>query len=122
MTTPQPVHGTHAYTQYPGEVEELLHHLDSWPYLHIERRTDCAILRMHDLVVGTLNLVMHALSVNVPPDAVAAKLASDPLLRRTTDGVRVHVTDIESRTAGETLLRWRVDLERFAPQLGVASP
>jgi hypothetical protein len=113
---------THADTQYPGEVEELLHHLDSWPYLHIERRTDCAILRMHDLVVGTLNLVMHALSVNVPPDAVAPRLESAPLLRRTTDGVSVHVTDIESRTAAETLLRWRVDLERFAPQLGAASP
>jgi hypothetical protein len=32
------------------------------------------------------------------------------------------VTDIESRTVAEMLLRWRVDLERFAPQLGVASP
>jgi len=28
------------------------------------------MLRMRDLVVGTLNLVTHALSVNVPPDAV----------------------------------------------------
>jgi hypothetical protein len=50
-----------------GEVEELLHHLGSWPYLHIERRTDCAMLRMRDLVVGTLNLVTHALSVNATP-------------------------------------------------------
>jgi hypothetical protein len=25
-------------------------------------------------------------------------------------------------TAAEALLRWRVDLERFAPQLGAASP
>jgi hypothetical protein len=66
--------------------------------------------------------VMHALSVNVPPDAVGPRLESHPLLRRTTDGVSVHVTDIESRTTAETLLRWRVDLERFAPQLGVASP
>jgi hypothetical protein len=116
------MYDTHVDTQYPGEVEELLHHLDSWPYLHVERRPDCAILRVHDLVVGTLSLVMHALSVNVPPDAVGPRLESHPLLRRTTDGVSVHVTDIESRTAAETLLRWRVDLERFAPQLGVASP
>ena len=122
MTTPQPMQHTHADTQYPGEVEELLHHLDSWPYLHIERRTDCAILRMHDLVVGTLNLVMHALSVNVPPGAVAPRLASDPLLRRTTDGVSVHVTDIESRTAAVALVRWRLDLERSAWQLRAASP
>jgi hypothetical protein len=77
---------------------------------------------MHDLVVGTLNLVMQALSVDVPPDAVTARLASDPLLRRTADGVSVHVSDIESRTAAETLLRWRVDLQRFAPQFGAASP
>jgi hypothetical protein len=105
-----------------GEVEELLHHLDSWPYLHIERQSDCAILRMHDLVVGKLNLAMRAVSVNVPPDATGPRLASDPLVRRTTDGISVHVTDIESRTTAETLLRWRVDLERFAPQLGVASP
>jgi hypothetical protein len=119
MTTPQPTILLHAT---PGEVEELLHHLDSWPYLHIERRTDCAILRTRDLVVGTLNLAMHAVSVNVPPDAVGPMLESDPLLRRTTDGVGVRVTDSESRTAAETLLRWRVDLERFAPQLGAASP
>jgi hypothetical protein len=106
----------------PGEVEQLLHHLDSWPYLRIERRTDCAILRMHDLVVGTLNLGMHALSVDAPPGAVGPRLESDPLLRRTTDGVGVRVTDSESRAAAEKLLRWRVDLERFAPQLRAASP
>jgi hypothetical protein len=105
-----------------GEVGELLHHLGSWPYLHIERRTDRAMLRMRDLVVGTLNLVTDALSVNVPPDAVGPMLESDPRLRRTTDGVGVHVTDSESRTAAETLVRWRVDLERFAPQLDAASP
>jgi hypothetical protein len=109
-------------TQDRGEGEELLHHLDSWPYLHIERWTDCAILRMRDLVVGTLNLVVHALSVNVSPDAVGPILERDPLLRRTADGVSVHVTDSESRTAAEALLRWRIDLERFAPQLRDASP
>jgi hypothetical protein len=72
-------------TQDRGEGEEILHHLDSWPYLH-------------------------------------AILERDPLLRRTTDGVSVHVTDSESRTAAGTLLRWRIDLERFAPQLRDASP
>lgn len=104
------------------DVQELLHHLDSWPYLHVERRTDCAILRMRDLVVGTLNLVTHALSVNVPPDAVGPMLEGEPPLRRTTGGVSVQVTDIESRTAAETLVRRRIDLERFAWQLRAASP
>jgi hypothetical protein len=109
-------------TKYPGETEELLHHLDSWPHLHIERGTDCGILRMRDRVVGTLNLAMHALSVSVPPDAVGPMLESDSLLRRTTDGVSVHVADIESRAAAEALVRRRVDLERFAWQRRVASP
>jgi hypothetical protein len=102
--------------------DEFLHHLDSWPYLHIERRPDCAILRMRDRVVGTLNLAMHAVSVNVPPDAVGPMLESDPLLRWTTDGVGVHVTDSESRTAAETLVRRRAELERFAWQLRASSP
>ena len=119
---PLTMHDTQADARYPGEVEELLHHLDSWPYLHIERRTDCAILRMRDLVVGTLNLVTHTLSVNVPPDAVGPMLEGDPPLRRTTGGVSVQVTDIESRTAASTLVLRRVDLERFAWQLRAASP
>ena len=106
----------------PQDVQELLHHLDSWPYLHVERRTDCAILRMRDLVIGTLNLVTHALSVNLPPDAVGPMLEGDPPLRRTTGAVSVQVTDIQSRTAAETLVRRRVDLERFAWQLRAASP
>jgi hypothetical protein len=79
-------------------------------------------LRTHDLVVGTPEPRDAPLSVNVPPDAVGPRLASDPLLRRTTARVGVHVTDSESRTAAETLLRWRVGLERFAPQLRAASP
>ena len=99
-----------------------MHHLDSWPYVNIERRTDGAILRMRDRVIGTLNLETHALLVNVPPDAVGPMLEGDPRLRRTTDGVSVHVTDIESRTAAEALVRRRVDLERFAWQLRAASP
>jgi hypothetical protein len=107
---------------HPSEVEELLHHLDSWPDLRIEHQTDCAILRMRDLVVGTLDLAVHALSVNVPPGAAGRRLEIDPLLRRTTGGVSVRVTDIESRTAAEALVRWRVDLERFAWQLRAASP
>jgi hypothetical protein len=62
------------------------------------------------------------LSVNVPPDAVDPMLESDSLLRRTTDGVSVHVAGIESRAAAEALARRRVDLERFAWQRRVASP
>jgi hypothetical protein len=119
---PLTTHGTQADTRSAGDVEELLHRLDSWPYLNVERRTDCAILRMRNLVVGTLDLGMHTLSLNVPADAVGPMLEGDPRLRRTTGGVRVHVTDTESRTAAETLVRRRVDLERFAWQLRAASP
>jgi hypothetical protein len=103
-------------------VGEFWRRLDSWPYLRTERRTQRVILRVRDLVIGTLNLETHSLSVNVPPDSVALLLESRPQLRRTEDGLSVHVTDPHSRASAEALLRWRIELERFAGQLGAASP
>jgi hypothetical protein len=47
-------------------------------------------------------------------------------VERVTDCVTLRVRDAivgtDSRTAAEALLRWRVDLERFGPQLRAASP
>lgn len=120
--SPIPAGSPCAHSQGLGEVGELLEHLDSWPYLLVDRRTDRVILRLRDLVIGTVNLVMPAVSVHVPPDAVGPMLERDPLRRPTTDGVSVHVTDSESRAAAEALVRWRVDLEVFGPQLHAASP
>jgi hypothetical protein len=103
-------------------LDELLRRLDSWAYLRIERRPGCVILRVRDLVVGALNLASHVLSVDVPGDMVGPLLEAQPHLRATKDGVSVHVTDLDSRAAAEALLRWRIDLERFGPQLLAASP
>jgi hypothetical protein len=105
-----------------GEFGELLRRLDSWPSLGIERRTPRVILRVRDLVIGTLNLETRALLVDVPPCTEGPLLEGHPQLRRTKDGVRVHVTDLDSRAAAEALLRWRIALERFAGQLRAASP
>jgi hypothetical protein len=43
-------------------------------------------------------------------------------VERATDCVTLRVRDTDSRTAAEALLRWRVDVERFGPQLRAASP
>ena len=107
---------------FPIDVEELCHRLDAWPYLRVERRTDRAILRVRDVTVGTLHLSTHTLAVSVPPFRVSAVLQSYAKLRQTGDGVSLHVTDSDSRATAEALLRWRINLERFVPQLGVASP
>lgn len=103
-------------------LDELLHRLDSWPYLHVERRPGCAILRMRDLVVGALNLASQVLSVDVPGEMVGRLLEARPHLRETKDGVSVHISDVDSRAAAEALLRWRIEVERFGPQLLAASP
>jgi hypothetical protein len=103
-------------------LDELLHRLDSWAYLRVERRPGRAILRVWDLVVGALNLATHVLSVDVPGDMLGRLLEAQPHLRKTKDGVSVRITDVESRAAAEALLRWRIELERFGPQLLVASP
>jgi hypothetical protein len=95
------------------ELGQLLRHLDSWLYLDVDRRTDRVILRVGDEVVGTLDTANRALVVNVPRGMV---------LRGTQDGVSVRVSDADSRTAAESLLRRRIDLERFSSQLRVASP
>jgi hypothetical protein len=61
-------------------------------------------------------------SVTVPRDAAGPTLEGHSRLRGTADGVRVRVSDGDARTAAEALLRWRVELERFGPQLRAASP
>jgi hypothetical protein len=79
-------------------------------------------LRVRNVVIGTLNIETRALTANVPAGTVGLLLADRPQLRGTHDGVSVHVTDVDSRRAAEALLRWRIELERFAPQLRNAAP
>jgi hypothetical protein len=107
-----------------GEPEELLRRLDSWAYLRTDLHDDRVTLRMRngDTAIGTLNLETCALTASVPPAMVSLLLASRPQLRGTEDGVSVDVTDVNNRRAAEALLRWRIELDRFAPQLRNASP
>ena len=113
---------TQAGTPYRGELADLLHRLASCPCLQIERCPDGVTFRVRDLVVGRLDFRTHVLSVNVPPDRVPLLLAVHPLLVGTKDSVSLRVSDIDSRTAAEASLRWRIGLERFAHQLRAASP
>jgi hypothetical protein len=103
-------------------LDEFLRRLDSWAYLRIERRPGCVILRVRDLVVGTVNPASQIVSVDVPAGMVDRLLHAHPQVRETKDGMSVHVSDLDSRAAAEALLRWRIDLERFGPQLLAASP
>jgi hypothetical protein len=103
-------------------LDELLHRLDSWPYLRVERRPGSVSLRVRDRVVGALNLASQVLSTDVPGDMVGRLLDAQPHLRETKNGVSVHITDVDGRAAAEALLRWRIELERFGPQLLAASP
>jgi hypothetical protein len=113
---------THARTPAPAELADLLHHLDSWPNVHMERWPDGVTFRVRDVVIGTLELGTRTLSVNIPADKVRVLLSGHPQLVGMKDGVTLHVVDTDSRTTAEALLRWRTNLERFSPQLLAASP
>jgi hypothetical protein len=109
-------------SRLPGELDELLHRLECWPHLGLERCGACVTLRVRDDVIGVLNLETCALTAYVPAEMVSPLLENDPQLRGTSDGASVHVTDAETRRAAESLMRWRIELERFGPQLREASP
>jgi hypothetical protein len=107
----------------PSSPLALAHPID-WPSIRGERCGNCEILRsgVGDLVVGTLNVDTGVLTVSVPPDMLDAVREHRPQLEATQDGVRLDIVDGHSRRDAEALLRWRIDLERFGPQLRNASP
>jgi hypothetical protein len=61
-------------------------------------------------------------SVNTPSDKVPVLLAGHPRLVGAQGSVSLRVMDTDTCTTAEMLLRWRTNLERFAPQLRAASP
>ena len=89
-----------------SEAGRLLCDLGSWPFVRVERRGARAFLygAVGGDRFGTLDLSTGALAVDL--DA----------------GVRLDVIDAASRRAAEALIRRRVDVERFMPQLREASP
>jgi|tagenome__1003787_1003787.scaffolds.fasta_scaffold19406928_1 hypothetical protein len=108
----------------PAEASRLLSRLDTWPFVRIERRGLCAVVYGGDCdqVVATLDLRSCVLTADVAGELRRRLLDHHPRLQPTGHGVRLHVTDAEDRLAAEALLRWQIDLERFAPQWREASP
>jgi hypothetical protein len=107
-----------------AEPRRLLRRLDSWPFVRIERRGVRAVLYggVGDRVIGTLDVRTGMLTADLGPDLSRQLLENHPQLQGTSRGVCLGVTDAASRMAAEALVRWRIDVERFAPQWREASP
>jgi hypothetical protein len=73
-------------------------------------------------VIGEVDVRTGTLTVIAGAQDVGALLTSHPRLRVTDGGVRLDVTDAGSFLAAKALVRWRLGLERFAPQVRDASP
>jgi hypothetical protein len=108
----------------PDELGRLVRTLQCSPYFRVERRDDLVTLRsgVLDAAIGAVNLETGVLTVHVSPDVAGPLLEEHPRLRRTSDGVGVRVTNGATRRAAEVLIRWRMEVERYAPQLRNASP
>jgi hypothetical protein len=104
--------------------QALLRRICTWPSVRVDLRGDDAALHsgVHDACIARLNLRTGALTAFVAADQVSTIVDAEPLLRLTGDGVRLNVNSTGTRTTGERLMRWRVDLERFGPQMREASP
>jgi hypothetical protein len=107
----------------PAEPSRLLDRLDAWPFLRIEHRGAVATLYFcdGDQAIGTIDGRTGMLTVHADREVIAPLLERHPDLQASTCGVRVRATGA-GYIAAEALLRWRIDLERFAPQLRDASP
>jgi hypothetical protein len=116
--------GTTAADPRPSEARVLVQRVSAWLFVRVELRGEDAAVHsgVRDACVARLDLGTGALTAFVVVDLVGALLETEPLLRVTRDGVGLDVIDADSRRAGERLLRWRIELERFRPQLGEASP
>jgi hypothetical protein len=106
------------------EARMLVRRISAWPFVRVDLRGDAAAVRsgVRDTFIARLDLRTGALTVFVLADMVDRLVATEPLLRVTCDGVRLDVSDAATRRAGERVIRWRIDLERFSPQLREASP
>ena len=102
----------------------LLRRLEDWPFLRIERRGVRAVLYEgdRDQPIGTVDLCTGTLTLEVRTDLRGTLLERHPQLQLTRSGVRLDVTDAQRCVTAEDLVRWRIGLERFAPQLREASP
>jgi hypothetical protein len=107
-----------------GHVLELVRRLRRWPFVRVEERGALVAVRsgVRDERVARVDLLTRTLTVYARPDRKRALLDDEPLLRPVPGGVRLTVTDDTARRAAERALRWRVDMERYLPQMRQASP
>jgi hypothetical protein len=106
-----------------SEAHELVRRVSRWPSVRVESNGLEAAVHSNPggTLVARLNLLTGALTGFAVGD-MGSLLATESLLRVTRDGVHLDVVDPDSREAGERLIRWLVDLQRFGPQFGEASP
>jgi hypothetical protein len=103
---------------------QLVRRIREWPAVRIEKRGPCAVLLSgaRDVPIAELDVSTGALAAFIPPDLARSIVRDEPLLQLARDCVRITLVDDASRRAAERLLRWRINLERFRPQLREASP
>jgi hypothetical protein len=103
---------------------ELVRRVRGWPFVRVEERGALVAVRsgVRDERIARLDLLTRTLTVYARPDRARALLAQEPLLRSVPGGVRLDVSDGSTRRAAERALRWRVDMERYLPQMRNASP
>jgi hypothetical protein len=100
----------------------LVARLEAWPFLRIQRRGTEVALCFGNQTIGTVDIRSGVLTVYVGGDLSSGLLERHPRLQVGVGGVRLNVTDAEGLHAAEALLRWRMDVGRFAPQWRDASP
>jgi hypothetical protein len=107
-----------------AEALELVRGVRQWPSARVEVQGACTTIHsgVRDLRIARLDLGTGGLTVFIDADLAGQLVRSEPRVRATRDGVRLDIHDADSRAAGERVLRWRIDLERFGPQLRDASP
>jgi hypothetical protein len=107
-----------------GEALALVRRVRLWPFARIEAQGACTTIHsgVGDACIARLDLTTGALAVFVAADQARLLAQSEPRARATRDGVRLDVRDADSGAAGERMLRWRIDLVRFRPQMADASP
>ena len=104
--------------------DDFLDRVACWPSVCIERRGDRATLRSRypGSVLATVNRRTAVFAVHIP-SSLAIELADTAMAPHVgADSARLVIADASSRRAAESLLRWRLDLERFAWQALEASP
>jgi hypothetical protein len=105
------------------ELTRLLARLEASPFLRIEQRGARGALYFggQAQAVGVLDVRTGMLTVDVDREFIGGLRERHPQWQPTAGGVRLRANGVGLASA-EALIRWRIDLERFAPQQRDAAP